>query len=217
MNSCQSSKDPILKAQALSHGHGERLLFKNLDLAVTPGEILHIQGANGSGKTTLLRILSGILQPQQGEVLWGEASLRSCWPTYTKQRLFIGHYDGLKANLSVLENLEYATRLACNDTPLPALTSALQQVSLSKQAALPITALSAGQRRRLALARLLTIKTTLWILDEPFTSLDQLGLQQLQQWFQQHVSQGGMIILTSHQMPDAFACDYRTLQLTGYA
>lgn len=213
MNSCPISKDSLLKAQAISHGRGERLLFKNLSLEVNSGEILYIQGANGTGKTTLLKVLSGILMPQEGNVYWGSVPLKACWPSYACQRLFIGHQDGLKTNLSVFENLEYATRLAYNEAAPQLINAALQQMGLFKFSALPVTALSAGQRRRLAMARLLTIKAQLWILDEPFTSLDQMGVQQLQQLFKQHITQDGMIILTSHQMPDEFELQYRTLRL----
>lgn len=189
----------MLTASALSCVRGERRLFSGLDLAVGPGEWLHVQGENGAGKTSLLRILAGLSPAAEGEIRWQGEPIKALAEDYRRHLLFLGHHGAVKEELTPLENLTLAAQLdgtALNETE--ALT-ALARFGLRGREDLPVRFLSAGQKRRVLLARLAVRKATLWILDEPFTALDVKAVAMLSGLIIEHVTGGGIAILTSHQ------------------
>jgi heme exporter protein A len=190
---------PVLQALNLECLRGESLLFEGLSFGVSAGEVLQVEGANGSGKTSLLRIVAGLSPPAEGEVRWRGESTARRRSAFFGEIAYLGHHLGLKAELSVLENLRLA--FALNSVPHSAeqLRSALERVGLSDRAELPVRALSAGQRQRVALARMVSSGAALWILDEPFTALDASGVALVQSLLEEHRGRGGLAVLTSHQ------------------
>jgi heme exporter protein A len=189
----------MLTATGLSCIRGERCLFTGLDLAVGPGEWLHVQGENGAGKTSLLRILASLSPPADGEIRWQGESIRTLGEDYHRDLLFLGHHGAVKEELTPFENLTIAAQL--DDTVLDesAALQALARFGLRGREDLPVRFLSAGQKRRVLLARLAVRKATLWILDEPFTALDVKAVDMLSGLIVEHVTGGGIAILTSHQ------------------
>ncbi len=201
-----------LRAVELECIRGDRLLFTGLDLQLQPGEILFIEGANGAGKTSLLRILAGLSPPSEGEVLWCGHGIRHRRPEYHAQLIYLGHAAGLKAELSPLENLRLWLTLAGLRSRTPAIPAALAQIGLDGYQDTPTRALSAGQRQRTSLARLLLSPARLWILDEPFTALDADGIGRIRHLMEKHAANGGMVALTSHQ-PVSLSGNMRALVL----
>ena len=189
----------MLSARGLSCVRGERTLFTDLDFEIGAGEWLHVRGENGVGKTSLLRLLTGLTKPAAGDIFWCNQSIHSDSEEYRKNLLFLGHRDSVKEDLTALENLEIAAALdgsrLSQDEALPA----LYRFGLKGREDLPVSCLSAGQKRRVLLARLVTRKATLWILDEPFNALDVKAVQMLSDLIGGHVDGGGMVIMTSHQ------------------
>ena len=189
----------MLEARALTCVRGEKQLFSQLDLGVSAGECLHVRGENGVGKTSLLRLLTGLSKPESGEVLWNGSLISKDTSYYHRELLFLGHRDALKEDLTALENLQlYA---ALDDIPLAddKALAALWRFGLRGREYLPVNCLSAGQKRRVLMARMLTRQARLWILDEPFNALDLHAIQALQELIAEHLEQGGLVILTSHQ------------------
>ena len=185
-----------LEARALECIRDDRVLFSQLDFSLQAGEALILEGRNGSGKTSLLRIMCGIRLPDSGSVNWGGTDIARLGPDYHQHMAYVGHRDGNKLDLTPLENLAMARALGmASDMSLEA---ALEKVDLSGFEDVPTRNLSAGQQRRLALARLLVTETVLWILDEPFTSLDVHGIEVIEGLLAQHTERGGMIAVTSH-------------------
>ncbi|MEI7795521.1 MAG: cytochrome c biogenesis heme-transporting ATPase CcmA [Methylococcaceae bacterium] len=185
----------ILEARQIACYRDERTLFSCLNFHLHSGQILLIEGVNGAGKTSLLRILTGLRQPDEGELFWNDESIQDLAAAFYRDVAYIGHNNGLKDTLTAQENLHYAQALA---VPTLSIDEALQQVQLNGYQNTPVRYLSAGQRRRLALARLLCTHKTLWILDEPYTSLDKSSIQMVEQLIAAHVKQGGMVVMTSH-------------------
>ena len=192
------SQAPLLSVENLAFERDDSCLFSGVSFSVDPGDVLQIEGANGSGKTTLLRLLTGSLQPSAGDIRYLGQTLSACRYDYLSDMLYIGHQPAVKLNLSAEENLRWmvATSAQSNDTSI---TDALTQVGLAGYSDIPCYALSAGQHRRVALARLLISEARLWYLDEPFTSIDKQGVAFLQSCLQQHVADGGAVILSTHQ------------------
>ena len=192
----QPDNNQMLEATALTCIRDDRTLFSKLAFRLTPGEALVLEGRNGSGKTSLLRILCGIRLPDAGTVSWGGTDINKLGPDYHVDTAYVGHRDGIKLDLTPLENLAMARALGKpNNTTLEA---ALEKVDLHGFEDVLTRNLSAGQQRRLALARLLVTDTVLWILDEPFTSLDTDGIKSIEKLFEQHTRKGGMLAVTSH-------------------
>jgi len=176
----------------------DRVLFDNLNFALSSGELLQIEGTNGSGKTTLLRVLCGLTLPTAGTVYWQGQAIQNLKSSYRIHLAYVGHTGGVKAELTPLENLAIAKALSAYPTEIT-LTTALEQVGLYGFEEVFTRTLSAGQQRRLAIARLLVTKAPLWILDEPLTALDKKAIQMIEQLLDNHVQEGGMVIVTSHQ------------------
>lgn len=187
----------VLEAQQLTSVRAGRTLFSGLSLQLSAGEILHIEGPNGAGKSTLLRIVAGLLQPLDGRVLLFGQPQHDDREQWQRQLLFIGHKPAVKNELTALENLHFQALLDGVQLADPWLL--LETVGLLGLEDIPAQQLSAGQQRRIALARLFYSPAKLWILDEPFTALDTRGIQLLHQRFAEHLDDGGALLLTSHQ------------------
>jgi len=183
-----------LQGQDLSCVRDDRILFEALNFELNVGQVLLLEGENGSGKTSLLRILCGFREPDAGQVLWCENAINDS--QYYDDMAYVGHLDGVKKELTVLENLKVS--LALGQSGQYSIAQALAKVQLTNFDDALVQSLSAGQKRRLSLARLLITKKTLWILDEPFTSLDKQGISLIESLMTEHCKAGGMIILTSH-------------------
>lgn len=194
----------MLTATRLACSRGERRLFSDLELAVGAGEWLHVTGRNGSGKTTLLRTLVGLCAPEHGRVLWNGVPTRENPDEFRRALVFLGHQIALKDEFTPLENLRCGAAvdgIAVDDRQALA---ALDRLGMRGREALPTRFLSAGQRRRVLLARLLVRPAPLWVLDEPFTALDVAGVSLVSGMLDEHLAQGGLAVLTSHQaMPMA--------------
>ena len=188
----------MLKAQSITCVRGDRLLFQDLNLQVHPGEACQIQGGNGVGKTTLLRILCGLSLPESGEVFWNAASIREDPEKFQSDLVYIGHSNGIKLDLTPKENLAFALTLH-SGTPDVSIDEALDRVGLSGSQHLLCRVLSAGQRRRVAIARLYLSRAPLWVLDEPLGAIDAAGVEAIENVIETHLGQGGMTVFTTHQ------------------
>jgi heme exporter protein A len=179
---------------------GERLLFAGLAFAVEAGHCLHVAGENGAGKTSLLRILCGLLVPTHGEVRWGGTDIRRLREDYWQVLAYVGHLNGVKDELTALENVRFAAALAGHPAGEDAARHALAAVGLAGFESSQARALSQGQRRRIGLARLFLARAAkLWILDEPFTALDVRGVAALSTLIGEQLERGGIVVLTTHQ------------------
>jgi heme exporter protein A len=186
-----------LEAHDLMCIRDDRTLFEDLSFRVEPGQVLLLEGRNGSGKTSLLRILCGIRLPEAGKITWDGEDIFDLGPEYHAYTAYVGHRDGVKLDLTAVENLTMAKGLGDPNDEI-SIEGALDRVDLAGFEDVPARNFSAGQQRRLALARLLVTRARLWILDEPFTSLDTHGIGVVESLFAQHVSSGGMLAMTSH-------------------
>ncbi|MBA2590501.1 MAG: heme ABC exporter ATP-binding protein CcmA [Alphaproteobacteria bacterium] len=185
-----------LIAEKLACARGDRRLFENLSFRVKAGQALAVEGANGAGKTSLLRLIAGFLSPAAGRLVVQDADGESDDAEERgKQIGWLGHQDGLKPQLTVAEQLAFWAALYRGTTN----SAVLEQVGLQRQADLPCRYLSAGQKRRLALARLLVSQRPLWLLDEPFAALDTSGQALVAQLMALHCGQGGIIIAATHE------------------
>lgn len=189
----------MLSATQLACSRGERRLFSDLALAVEPGAWLHVTGANGCGKTTLLRTLVGLAAPDAGQIRWGRVPVRDCAESFRRALVFLGHAVALKDELTALENLRLAAAIDGVDASDAQALAALERLSMRSRAELPARVLSAGQKRRVLLARLLLRAAPLWVLDEPFTALDASGVALVGALIGEHLAGGGMAVVTSHQ------------------
>ena len=200
----------MLEARELLCERDERTLFSGLSFTLNAGEWVQITGSNGAGKTTLLRLLTGLSRPDAGEVLWQGQPLHQVRDSYHQNLLWIGHQPGIKPRLTALENLHFYHR----DGDTAQCLEALAQAGLAGFEDIPVNQLSAGQQRRVALARLWLTRATLWILDEPFTAIDVNGVDRLTQRMAQHTEQGGAGILTTHQPLNVAESKIRRISLT---
>jgi heme exporter protein A len=183
----------VLQAEGLAAFRGERLVFRDLDFTVAAGGALVLTGANGSGKSTLLRLLAGLVRPVAGRLLWcGEDALADL-PSHAARLTYLGHLDAVKPGLTVAENLRFAARISGG-----VVDDALAALGLAELADVPARFLSAGQRRRLALARLGLSKAPLWLLDEPTVGLDAASLDRLGALLRTHRARGGIVVAATH-------------------
>ncbi len=186
---------PLLEVQAVSFMRQDEPVFAPLDFQLHPGELALVEGANGSGKTTLLRVLAGLLHPGCGQLRWRGRALQR--DDCTGDILFLGHQLGLKADLSPRENLRLGIGLHGQRANADA-DAALVEVGLAGYADEPVRRLSAGQKKRAALARLLLLPATLWLLDEPYANLDHAGAGLINRLLQWHTDAGGAALVSSH-------------------
>ena len=205
--------DNPLELFALSCARGDRVLFSGLDYCLNPGELLYIEGRNGAGKTTLLRAMAGLLMPRDGEIRWGGQNIRSLREEYSRHLLYLGHHNAIKGDLTAEENLRISAALDGATIDSDAAWAALQRMGLKGHEDVPTKYLSQGQKRRVALARMLTSPARVWILDEPFTALDVAAVAQLQDLVREHLDRGGMAALTTHQAVELTSGAARTLRL----
>lgn len=206
----------MLQALDLDCRRGDRRLFNGLAFELAPGRLLRVAGANGSGKTSLLRLLAGLALPSAGEVQWRGRPILRQREAYARELFYLGHLGGLKEDLTPLENLRADAGLAGLACDGAALDQALAAWGLTRQRRLPVRLLSAGQRRRAALARLDVSTAALWILDEPFNALDTDAVARLGLRIAQHLEAGGLAVVTSHQalpLDDFALLQVSTLQL----
>jgi len=194
---------------------GDRRLFSKVSFAQAPGSFLQLTGPNGSGKTSLLRIICGLMTPESGEIRWQGANIRSLAEEYSQSITYIGHRKGIKEELSSLENLRIASGMTGTDITSEAAQKALARMGLAGRENLPARFLSEGQRRRSALARLITCNTKLWLLDEVLASLDQAAVKLIESVIGEHLNQGGMAIVATHQELHISAGSFQRLELAS--
>jgi heme exporter protein A len=206
---------PVLfELRNLACERDERILFARLNASFYAGQAVQILGPNGSGKTTLLRILAGVSRDYQGDIFWEGKPIADVAWEFANELLYLGHLPGVKKSLTPLENLRWYAALQ-GTVADDQLFAALAQVNLAGYEDTPCYQLSAGQLRRVALARLVFSKARVWILDEPFTALDKAGIVQLENRLVAHVEAGGLLLITSHQ--DIRFPQLQTLNLQDFA
>ncbi|MCK5831199.1 MAG: cytochrome c biogenesis heme-transporting ATPase CcmA [Methylococcales bacterium] len=190
----------------------ERILFSEFSFTLNEGEVLQIEGQNGSGKTTLLRILCHLTEAFEGNIFWHGQNVEHSREVFYHALLYVGHLSGVKGVLTAKENLIWMSQL---DTALDriSITGALKKVGLFGYEDVPCHTLSAGQQRRVGLARLYLSSAPLWILDEPFTALDKKGVAEKETLIAQHVQAGGCVILTTHHNLNIPGTDVRKINL----
>jgi heme exporter protein A len=175
----------LLSGNDLCLFRGDRCLFKHLEFALNQGELLVIEGPNGSGKTSLLRAVAGLLEFETGMVKWDGVTIRDNHQSFRADLVWLSHRVGFKGDLNILENLKFESGLRASDQTR--LGEVLERLSLSRLVGLPFRSLSAGQQRRVALARMLLASARLWIMDEPFTNLDKAGQALVTELIGEHI------------------------------
>ena len=191
---------------------GDRHVLKDVNLDLRPSQLVHISGPNGVGKTTLLRVVSGLLRPEQGTVSWFGRSISSVTGEYQAHLAYAAHEPALKGDLTALENLKFAVGLK-RRVSTAELGASLERTGVAACADLPARVLSAGQRRRVAMARVLASRASLWLLDEPFTHLDTAGSDLMSVLLSAHVEEGGSALVVAHH-DLTLGCNMRRLELT---
>jgi len=203
----------MLEVVDLECVRGDRRLISGLSFSLQRGELLHLHGHNGSGKTTLMRTICGLIRQSHGEILWNGENSRKLGEEFTRDLTYVGHKNGIKDDLNGVENLQLNSRLTGVPVDRKPAWEVLERMGLRGHEDLPARVLSQGQKRRVTLARLLLSRAPLWILDEPFTALDMAAVDFLQSIIGEHVAQGGMVILTTHQEVSLTRGQVRQLRL----
>lgn len=208
----------MLQIRDLECRRGDTSLFSAMNFELGAGQLMHVKGSNGSGKTSLMRIVCGLFEPAVGTVTWRGENIRELRDEFNRELTYIGHLNGIKDELTAVENLTIYARFAGLGVDQPRIRDALNQMGLKKgRADLPSKVLSQGQKRRVALARLLLGGTILWILDEPFTALDARAVNLLQTVITQHLGTGGMVMYTTHQDVEISAGAHCHINLDAWA
>ncbi|GHU16103.1 cytochrome c biogenesis ATP-binding export protein CcmA [Betaproteobacteria bacterium] len=203
----------MLKALNLECLRGERRLFHGVSFVLDAGELLYLQGRNGSGKTTLLRMLCGLTPPAAGEIHWRGESVHRLGGEFRAELCYLGHQNAIKEDLTPLENLCASAHLAGETLDEAGALDALEKVGLAGREDLACRYLSQGQKRRVALSRLVHERRVLWILDEPFVALDTQAVAWLADIIGGHLQRGGLAALTTHQPVEIPSAKVRELRL----
>lgn len=204
----------MLEICNLACSRGDHLLFSDLNFSVSSGELLQVQGANGCGKTSLLRTLCGFMVPVSGEIRWHGQNICELRDKFYAEMIYLGHLNAIKDELNALENLHISSALAGCKVDDIQVIAALHRMGLRGRETLPVKVLSQGQRRRVALARLLLSDASLWILDEPLTALDVSAVGLMQELIGEHLANKGMVIYTTHQPLEVAGVATRWLALS---
>lgn len=207
-----ASTEPQLDVRAVHLWRGERHLLRGASFALNGGELLQVVGPNGVGKTSLLRCVAGLLPTESGEIVWRGRQLHDCRDDFHQQLAYLAHINALKPEFTALENLRYSVALK-RDVSEQELQDTLARLQIAPCADLPARALSAGQKRRVAIARILLTHASLWILDEPITNLDAAGIALFEECMADHLRHGGLILTAAHQLLLQGRPDVRTLEL----
>ena len=189
----------MLELRKITCQKNEIPIFEGINVKLSAGECLHIKGGNGSGKTSLLRIIAGLSDPEDGTILWTGENIKHDRETYHANMLYLGHQPPIKENLTVLENLSFMLALAGINADYEQKNRALKKIGLSDKISIPAHMLSAGQKTRLALSRLPSDNRKLWLLDEPFNSLDSVAITCLETLISDHLTNNGIVVITTHQ------------------
>jgi heme exporter protein A len=204
----------MLHACEIECVRGDRRLFRNLSFRLEANQALRVGGENGSGKTSLLRMVAGLSPVESGEILWKHGRIGASGEDFRRDLLFLGHANGLKDDLTPMENLRHALALAGMNVGNAALRNALDEQGLAGVADLPVKLLSQGQKRRVALARLwFSAEKPLWVLDEPFAALDTASVGRTEAVVISHLRSGGMVLFTTHQEVDLAGARVQSLEL----
>ncbi len=198
VSSLSSPQPALLEALGLECIRGDRLLFSDLNLSLQAGRLLQVEGPNGAGKTSLLRILCGLSTPSQGEVRWCGEPIHKVREEFFAEVSYLGHHHGVKGDLTARENVRIANELS-KARSVAVVQDVLQRVGLENFSDVPARTLSLGQQRRVALGRLLATQTQLWVLDEPLAALDIKGVELVEKMLSEHLLQGGMAVVSTHQ------------------
>lgn len=204
----------MLEVSNLACSRGDHRVFSGLNFTLDPGQIMQVQGANGSGKTSLLRSLCGFITPDDGDIVWRGERISDLDEEYYAELLYLGHLNAIKDELSALENLLVSAGLSGVELEEKQAIAALRRMGLRGREMLPTKVLSQGQRRRVALARLLVSDASLWILDEPLTALDVGAVALVQELIAEHLAKQGMVIFTTHQPLQVAGMEMRNLSLS---
>jgi len=204
----------MLEVSNLACSRGDHRLFAGLNFSLHPGQIMQVQGANGSGKTSLLRTLCGFMMPDEGDIIWRGEKIGDLDEDYYAELLYLGHLNAIKDELSALENLRISAGLSGVELDEKEALAALRRMGLRGRERLPTKVLSQGQRRRVALARLLVSDAGLWVLDEPLTALDVGAVSLIQDLIAEHLARQGMVIFTTHQALQVAGVEMRSLSLS---
>jgi heme exporter protein A len=204
----------MLEVSNLACTRGDHRLFAELSFSLSAGELMQVEGENGSGKTSLLRTLCGFIVPEAGEIRWHGSDIRKLAEDYCGQLIYLGHLNAIKDELNALENMRINAGFAGRIIDDKEAMAALRRMGLRGKELLPVKVLSQGQRRRVALARLLVSDAPLWILDEPLTALDTGAVGLMQSLIGEHLSRGGMAIFTTHQPLRVTGVETRRLALS---
>ncbi|HEY4370265.1 MAG TPA: cytochrome c biogenesis heme-transporting ATPase CcmA [Steroidobacteraceae bacterium] len=204
--------EPLLDVSDLHLWRGERHLLRGVSFSIRAGELLQIVGPNGVGKTSLLRCVAGLLPLESGDIKWCNRPLSSNRDAFHQQLAYLAHVNALKADLTALENLHYSVSLRRTITQHET-RDMLQRLQVAECADLPVRAMSAGQKRRVAIARILLTQAKLWVLDEPITNLDTAGIDLFERCMAEHLDKGGLIVTAAHQLLLRGRPNVRTLEL----
>jgi heme exporter protein A len=204
----------MLEICNLACARGDHTLFTGLSFSLSEGELLRVEGENGSGKTSLLRTLCGFIAPAEGEIRWRGQNIGELEEEYYAEMVYLGHHNAIKDELNALENLRINAGLAGCPIDDKTAVAALRRMGLRGRETLPVKVLSQGQRRRVALARLLVGRAALWILDEPLTALDVGAVGLMQELIAEQLARRGMVIYTTHQPLEVAGVKTRQMSLS---